>query len=251
MINMANAIQTTFFRPRVLLPVIHLARGVSGALESVQIAVDADADGVVLIDQGMSARQVLDLVPVLRDAHPRLWIGVNLLGCAPEQVVRLPEAHLLGGIWSDDAGVDSLMEERADHAAAAFRAARAEVGWTGLYFGGTAFKTQRDVPHDRLPWVARKAASFMEVVTTSGRGTGIAAEVDKVRILREALGDHPMALASGVTPENVGVFLPFVDAYLVATGIEEAFSRLCPERTRSLASRIHAYPEYISHCALP
>jgi hypothetical protein len=50
-------------------------------------------------------------------------------------------------------------------------------------------------------------------------------------------------LASGVSPENVSGFLPYVDAYLVASEIEtEKYSGiLVPERTRSLADRIHEW----------
>ena len=83
----------------------------------------------------------------------------------------------------------------------------------------------------------------MDVVTSSGRGTGIAADIEKVRILREAIPDTPLGLASGVTPENVGAYLPYVEAYLVATGIETArySGILVPERTRQLAERIHAW----------
>ena len=81
----------------------------------------------------------------------------------------------------------------------------------------------------------------MEVVCTSGRRTGVAADVPKVRIMREAIPDVPLALASGVTPENVDGFLPYVEAYLVATGIEERFGVLDPARTKALADKIHGF----------
>ena len=175
--------------------------------------------------------------------HAHLWIGVNLLGSAPEDVVGLIAALPVGGIWSDDAGVDSLREDKYLQNSKSYQVARDLSGWAGLYFGGTAFKTQSDVPPDQLPLVARRAATFMDVVTSSGRGTGIAADIEKVRILREAIPDTPLGLPSGVTPENVGAYLPYVEAYLVATGIETArySGILVPERTRQLAERIHAW----------
>lgn len=54
-------------------------------------------------------------------------------------------------------------------------------------------------------------------------GTGQAADIDKVCAMREGLGDGALALASGVTPENVRAYLPYVDAFLVGTGIEASF----------------------------
>lgn len=53
----------------------------------------------------------------------------------------------------------------------------------------------------------------------------------------------PIALASGVTPENVDAYLPFVDAYLVATGISLDFEHLDASRTRALVERVHDGPE--------
>ena len=59
--------------------------------------------------------------------------------------------------------------------------------------------------------------------------------------MRAGADAHPLALASGVSPENVAGFLPYVDAYLVASEIETAkySGILVPERTQLLAARIH------------
>ena len=59
----------------------------------------------------------------------------------------------------------------------------------------------------------------MDVVTTSGRATGAAAHVKKISDMREGCGDAAMALASGVTPENVSQYVSLIDAILVATGV--------------------------------
>ena len=55
---------------------------------------------------------------------------------------------------------------------------------------------------------ARNAMPYMDVVTTSGPGTGKAAAPEKIRTIRQAIGDKPLAIASGVTPENVPDYLP-------------------------------------------
>ena len=53
--------------------------------------------------------------------------------------------------------------------------------------------------------------------------------------------DVALALASGVTADNVGAYLPYVDAYLVGTGIERALGVLDPLAVRALADAIHAW----------
>lgn len=57
--------------------------------------------------------------------------------------------------------------------------------------------------------------------------------------MREAVDEHRLAVASGVTPENVQDYLPYVDDFLVATGISKNFHTLDPEKARELAGIIH------------
>jgi predicted TIM-barrel enzyme len=226
---------------RVLLPVVHPVSR-DEALASVDVTVQAGVKGVFVINQGMSEKQVLALMMEIRGRHPTLWVGVNLLGFSPEEILeRGLEAGdgRLDGIWSDNAHIDEDAAQQPQ--AAAFVAARREVGWTGLYFGGVAFKYQREVVDEKLEWAARVASGYMDVVCTSGPGTGHEARVEKVAAMRAGLGpDSALALASGVTPENVGTFLPYVDAYLVGTGIEARLGVLDAERVRALQGRVSA-----------
>ena len=51
-----------------------------------------------------------------------------------------------------------------------------------------------------------------------------------------ALGDAPLALASGITPENANLYAPLVDIFLVATGInfDGDFHNIDPARLNAL-----------------
>jgi predicted TIM-barrel enzyme len=234
-----NRVSEVFGVSRVLLPVIHPVSR-DDALVSVEVAVAAAVKGVFVINQGMSEKQVLALMMEIRGRHPSLWVGVNLLGFSPAEILeRGLEAGdgRLDGIWSDNARIDEDAAQQPD--AAEFVAARRAVDWTGLYFGGVAFKYQREVPDTKLEWAARVASGYMDVVCTSGPGTGHEARVDKVAAMRAGLGtDGALALASGVTPENVDRFLPHVDAYLVGTGIEARLGVLDAARVATLHRRI-------------
>lgn len=241
---MSNEIISRFGKSRVFLPVIHLPEDGRLGMAAVKVALEAGADGVFLINQGTSIQNILEhLIPALRHEFGEgLWIGVNPLGMTVEEFIPCcgsePESRI-DGIWSDDAGVDALDHARFQRASEALLRVRESYGWRGLYFGGTAFKTQVAIPADKLAQVSKWAASFVDVVTTSGRGTGLAASPDKVKAMREAISGVSLGLASGVTPENVISFLPYVDAYLVASGIEERFGVLDPTRTKALADAIH------------
>lgn len=243
----------TFNRARAFLPVIHLPRRGEGALRAIDVAMSNGADGVFLINQGLDADGVLALARRLRDTHKGLWVGINLLDEDPAEILRTagawPGFH---GLWSDDCGVDTDQGLLGEGDPDPYKWAGARDAWLdvrdssrwngGLYFGGTAFKTQAPITDPKaLARVARAAASFVDVVLTSGADTGVAASVEKVRVMREAMKPlDSLGLASGVTPKNVGGYLPYVNVYLVASGIESSFGVLDPVKTRDLAQAIHS-----------
>jgi predicted TIM-barrel enzyme len=144
-------------------------------------------------------------------------------------------------VWADNAEVDEYAEEQT--LASCFKTATRVNHWNGLYFGGVAFKYQRPVLEENLPKAAQCAVSCMDVIMTSGPGTGMQSDVQKVQLMKEGAGEHPLGLASGVSPENISTFLPYVDVYLVASGIETSrySGILIPERTQSLSEAIHSY----------
>ena len=217
-----NRIAEVFGTSPVLLPVVHpISR--DAALEALHIAHACGVRGVFLIDQGMHERDVLQLIREVRDRWPSLWIGLNLLSRSPTKMLTTTfnRGILIDGIWSDNADIDERKVDAPHIAAERFLTVRKAAPWSGLYFGGVAFKYQREVAPEDLGAAASAAAPYVDVLCTSGPGTGHAADVEKVRALRAGLGDHAMALASGITPENVQSYLPYVQAFLVGTGIEQ------------------------------
>lgn len=231
---------TTFGAPKVLLPVVHPVSR-EAALASVRTAVEAGCRGVFLIDQGMDEAAVLQLVLEVRRDHPALWVGVNLLGRAPVDALACALDACEGridGLWSDHA---DFVPDRKKVAMYAYLEARAARRWHGLFFGGVAFKYQAPVARDDLEKVAAEGRSMMDVVTTSGPGTGQAADVDKLARMRRGVGDDgALALASGVTADNVADYLPHVDVFLVGTGLERSFGVFDPERVARLQAAIAA-----------
>lgn len=262
---MTKKIQETFGRRRVLLPVIHYA-GRDDAMRSIEVAAENGASGVFLINQGITSRDLLKLIPTLTARHPSLWFGVNLLGFRPDKVMLTMSGLGLrvGGVWSDYGGMvsESDVIQPSSAGGTASRSGRFKAGdlakavdavrgggyWSGLYFGGVAHKGDGmpppPHPDDYAP-LSYAARDHMDVVTTSGPATGMPASPRRVAMMWAGIGHgHPacMGLSSGVTPENVGQYLPYVHAYLVASGIETSFGVLDPAKTRSLADAIERGP---------
>ncbi len=225
----------TLQQRHAVLPVVHVA-SVKQALQNAEVAFGAGSDGVFLINHGMQADELLSIYARVRQVFSEEWIGVNCLGRDAIEVFEcIPEG--INGVWTDNAGIDEELDEQPFARQVTLR--RQQKNWIGLYFGGVAFKYQRAV--DDLSKATRIAAKHIDVVTTSGPGTGKSASVDKIGKMKSALGDHPLAIASGITPDNVTHYLDYADAFLVASGISTSFINLDPPKVKDLIDIVRAH----------
>jgi predicted TIM-barrel enzyme len=228
--------RAVFSNRHVVLPVIHVVAQ-EQALRNAQVARDGGADGAFLISHGrVGDDELLEIHHSVVTAMGGWWLGVNCLSFSVEETFRRA-GDRVAGLWIDDALIDERTDEQP--AAARIAAVQKDAGWKGLYFGGVAFKYQRPVRD--LARVARLAAGWLDVVTTSGPGTAQAAAPEKIRTMKEAIGEHPLAIASGVTPENVTDYLPYADCFLAATGVSYTFEELDPARVRDMVRVVRAW----------
>ncbi len=209
-------------------------------LRNVKIAHEEGADGVFLISHGAAIPTpiLLCLYQVVRQMYPLWWIGLNFLDrTTMNALLEVPPG--VSGLWVDDAGIDEHAKDPCESARLHWeQRMQKSKWWQGLYFGGVAFKYQQ--PVGNVARVAKLAVPFMDVITTSGNATGKPPTVAKIRAMRNAIGSHPLAIASGITPENAGKYLGLADCFLVATGVSKSFTELDSERVGKLARIVSA-----------
>lgn len=225
--------RTVFPKRATFLVVIHVENEAQ-ALRNARIARDQGADGVFLIHHGGDVMALLLAYAAVRQAHPDWWIGLNFLGLSAWDAVDRAPADV-SGLWTDDPGV----REKAQDACLVARQVKARLDASPrsfLYFGSAAFKYQPPVSSPAV--VAALTAPYVDVVTTSGDATGQPPSVAKVRAMKIGASPVPLAIASGITPENVSRFLGLADAFLVATGISASENELDPKRVRDLADAL-------------
>ncbi len=220
----------------VVLPVIHVLDAGQTA-RNIRILIREGAAGCFLINHDFDVETFLPIVRQVRAEFPYLWIGLNFLAVTGRDAFPVlgdlqRNDCTIDAYWADDACID---EDGANLEAKRIAQARRDSGWDGLYFGGTAFKKQREVDPSRYGDAAREACPFMDVITTSGVATGQEADLGKIETFRAAIGDRPMALASGISPENAESYAN-VDCFMVATGINETdnFYDIHPEKLAHL-----------------
>ena len=227
-----NTYRQVFHTRHTVLPVIH-SESLDQTLRNAEMAYTARCPGVFLINHEMGYRDLLIIHQAVCRRFPKWWVGVNCLDLSPTEVFQRVSQEV-AGIWVDNSLIDERNEKQplADMVAEA----REGSGWHGLYFGGVAFKYQRPVAD--LAGAARIAANYMNVITSSGPGTGMAAYPEKFEAMKRAIGDTPLAIASGITPENVHEYLGVADCFLVATGISKSFTELEPMKLQALINAV-------------
>ncbi|MEM7377019.1 MAG: adenine phosphoribosyltransferase [Pseudomonadota bacterium] len=233
----------------VVLPVIHVLDS-ARTLQNVRTVIAAGAPGCFLINHDFEPAGFLPIIRDVRAHCPALWLGVNFLAVTgrhafPMLAVLQGEGCRVDAYWADDACID---EHGCDTEASEIAAIRADTGWDGLYFGGTCFKKQREVAPQHVASAARHAVPQMDVVTTSGVATGHRADLNKVATFRAAIGTAPLALASGITPENAPDYGE-VDCFMVATGINHTdnFYDIDPARLAALMAVSRQLGEDTTH----
>ena len=190
-----------------IYPVIHVHE--TDVDREVDIARHHEVDGVFLIDHDEDDGRLMDAVAAVTQAQPGFFVGVNVIHRPLNAALEILKADFgvdfpVSAIWADYIDIDGPPAPKF---------------WRGLHFGGVAFKHQAPVSFEDLPKVGAAARDHVDVATTSGAGTGQAADPCRIRALREGLKGRSVALASGVTPENIGNYRGLVDHVLVASGI--------------------------------
>ena len=225
-----STFRTVFRGKHTFLAVVHV-EGTMQAERNAAIAADGGADGIFLINHSIPYQSLLDCYQKLVEKFPGFWVGLNCLDIGMSAVSAIPQKT--AGLWVDNAGFDRGV---GGPEAEMFEDLRKKSGWNGIYFGGVAFKGQQPVAD--VARAAKAAVSHVDVITTSGSGTGFAPSVEKIRRMKYDIIDHPIAIASGMTPENVALFMPYADCFLVATGISDSHIELNPARVRAFSKAL-------------
>lgn len=196
-----------------IYPVIHLRQSpLEHTLNEVAIAQRAGAQGVFLISHTGEDDFVVQRADSVKRAVAGFKVGINLLSTDNITALRLAIDCNADMLWVDAPGLTSqeiTPEARIFADAALYKPSL-------VVFGSVAFKYQ--AVDTNPPLAAQNALALGFRPTTSGTGTGSAPTVEKIAAMSTAVKGK-LAVASGMTPENVGLFAPYLSDILVATGV--------------------------------
>lgn len=182
-----------------IIPVIHMINE-NQVLTNVETCLSCGIEKVFIINHQTTSEELIKCAKRVKDTYPTLWVGINMLDKYVEDAI-LYEFDF-DGLWCDQ----SIKLEDYKHRK-----------FKGMLFTGLAFKYQPQ-PKD-IELACQESILTSDVSTTSGPGTGKAADINKILELRKHLGEHPMAIASGVSVDNIENYKNVVDYLLVASSI--------------------------------
>ncbi len=216
-----NKLVEAFGTSKVLLPVIHVSSRIH-VPDQITLALRGGAHGVWLICHGPGdkTRQLIEAYKVARDSTLD-WIGLNFLGeTDPVSIIQeeLPPIDYPGGLWIDQGVEESSSSFNTDKLRGFYNRYRVACP-KSLLFRGVAFKGQQPSYPSGILAAVEVAKSGMDILTTSGPGTGHAPDIGKIREIHTAANGAPVAVASGLTPENIKRFIPYIDCAMVSTGV--------------------------------
>lgn len=204
-----------------IIPVIHV-EDLEQTCASIDICRSLDINKVFLISHGtLDYNGLINLAREIKVQYPKLWIGINLLDINANQAISL-NLNFIDALWIDGSiSVDDYKLFRK---------------FKGLHFGGLAFKYQRQP--DNLEEACKVATITTDVATTSGSGTGQAPTTVKINNIRTHLGTHPMAIASGVSIDNIESYVGIVEYLLVASSITDNNEIINFEKLKVLKNKL-------------
>ncbi len=184
-----------------IIPVIHMLNE-EQVFKNVETCLECGIKKVFIINHNVSVKDLLSCARKVKEKHPTLWVGINILGVhlGHKLSYALPR---IDALWCDE----TITTEQYY----LWKTSDCKL------FGGLAFKYQPQ-PSD-LKSACDMAKVSTDVATTSGTGTGTPANLKKIEDIRKYLGEHPMAIASGVSVDNILDYAGIADYLLVATSI--------------------------------
>lgn len=200
-----------------ILPVIHHLNDAQAVSEAA-LAMEVGCDGVFLISHLGNNSALLPLAQRIQRMRthdrPPFQVGVNLLGVDPAFALRMAHFFEADMVWIDSPGVFSTGLNPIGQKLQAWYDAISRVSDIEV-FAGVAFKYQPSEPAPREAAAVARGSGF--IPTTSGSATGEAPALGKIKDMA-VLGEK-LAIASGMTVDNVSLFAPYLSHILVATGV--------------------------------
>jgi uncharacterized protein len=232
-----------------ILGMIHLAGQdpVQRALKEIAIYAKEGVDGAIIENYVGSTGDVIATLEALQGRDLGLVLGINVLPNEYNQAFPIAKRF----------GADFI---QLDHVAGTYRGHRGPIELSHhiyeqtkmqhpdvVVLGGVHPKYYEPKEGSNLEVDLMIGMQRAEAIVVTGEGTGLATPLDKVKLFRSVLGDHPLIIGAGLTLENVEKSLGLADGAIVGSWFKpngDIHSSVDPYRVRDFMVAVKAVRAY-------
>lgn len=215
----------------LVIPVIHTT-DIEQVKKNIEVCARNGVNDVFLISHRINnwkeaSKEFESYFNWIKEVYPTMNVGINYLQL--DTYEAMIEANRVGFdyIWADKSYLDKDVIDKAEKIN--------QVKGNLVYFGAVSFKYQK--PPKDLEWTCKNAYKYIDVVTTSGEGTGKGPTTVKVKKIKELIDEMPLAIASGIDSENAELFNPYTSYYLVASSITDNNEYIIEDKLKELLNK--------------
>ncbi|MBI5065805.1 membrane biogenesis protein [Candidatus Woesearchaeota archaeon] len=212
-----------------ILGMIHLAGDdpVKNALEELVIFEEEGITGAIIENYHGSVDDVVDTLKAMPETN--LVIGMNILPNEFDQAFPLASKY----------GADFI---QLDHVAGSYREGNLDFVFYKLFkeeysqinvLGGVWPKYYKPKTGSILEKDLSKGIERAEAIVVTGEGTGKETPLEKIKKFKQTIGNHPLIVGAGLTPENAFEQLSIADGAIVGSCLKQNNSTYMPiDRSR-------------------
>jgi len=207
-----------FFGKIPILGMIHLAgqNPVKRALEELTLFEEEGVDGAIIENYHGSVEDVIATLQETSKRKSNVVIGVNVLPNEFYQSLPLAQRYGADFVQLDQvAGAYSSGQLDFAHYVKV-KSQHPEI----MVLGGVWPKYYHPIEGSDLETDLRTGMQRAEAIVVTGAGTGKETPFDKIKRFREIIGEHPLVVGAGLTPENAYEQLCISNGAIVGTSLK-------------------------------
>ena len=213
------------FKEKPILGMIHLSNddawGVTDrALNEIKVYQEEGLAGVIIENYHSGLSEVKDVLCEVAELKttghisPDLNIGINILPNDYQEAFKLADLHGFDFIQMDYvSGKYQRSQEINESEYLDYRTKYPNI----QVLGGVWPKYYTPVGGSSLENDLKIAIKRCDAIVVTGSGTGKATPMDKIKMFRDIIGDFPLIIGAGVTPDNVKSQFEYGDGAIVGS----------------------------------
>lgn len=228
-----NKIKEIFGSEKPIIGMLHLKGSsdeevMENARYEMKLLLENKVDAVLVENYFGSPAQVEMLLKYLKENYGKIHYGVNLLH-NDELAFELAEKYDAKFIQLDSvAGHLEIGEDIKFHEFIT----KARKKCKAFILGGVRFKYQPYKSGRPMEEDLKIGMSRCDAIVVTGDATGQETDLDKIKTFRRMIGNYPLFVGAGMTPENAAIQMEYVDGAIVGSYFKDNYKdvgNICKE----------------------